>query len=288
MYAVKVAVKSILREKWINLLTAVAIGFALLILSVAVFTLYNLEMVSKQLPEKFTIMLYLKDGLSREKIEEVKASVRQEELVKGVVFISREKAFHELKESLRGADYILEGLEENPLSPSMEVKIRKELFSSEAVENLIERLRGMPSVEDIDYGKVFLDFMQSFRTSMRAIGIFFATLVFFSILFVINSTVKILFYRRNDEIETYKLLGATAGFIRSPFLIEGGVIGFAGGVLGILESFAFYYVLFFRLGKNLPLLHYLSFPVEVFWALPFIGLLLGLWGTSIALGRVRF
>ncbi len=287
MYLLKLAIKSILREKWINILTAITIGFALLILSITVFILYNIELVSEKLPEKFTIMVYLQDGLSKDEIDDSKELMEREKLVKSVVYISKEEAFKELKESLKGSEYILEGLDENPLSPSFEVRIKKELFSMEEVESLIKKLENEPQVDAIDYGRGFLDFVQSFKKAMRVVGIFFATLIFFAIIFVIYSTVKILFYRRNDEIETYKLLGATAGFIRAPFLIEGGVIGLLGGIFGIIESYAFYYVLF-NLGRDIPLLGYMSFPVHIFGVLPVVGLMLGLFGTVFALGRVKF
>jgi cell division transport system permease protein len=287
LYLLKLAIKSILREKWINILTAITIGFALLILSITVFTLYNIELVSEKLPEKFTIMVYLQDGLSNDEIDSSKELMEREKLVKSVVYISKEEAFKELKESLKGSEHILEGLDENPLSPSFEIRIKKELFSMEEVEALIKKLENEPQVDAIDYGRGFLDFIQSFKTAMRMVGIFFATLIFFAIIFVIYSTVKILFYRRNDEIETYKLLGATAGFIRAPFLIEGGVIGLLGGIFGIIESYAFYYVLF-NLGRDIPLLGYMSFPVHIFGVLPIVGLMLGLFGTVFALGRVKF
>lgn len=287
MYLLGLAIKSILREKWINLLTSITIGFSLLILSMTIFTVYNIEGVSDKLPEKFTIMVYLKDDLSSDEISKAQSQVEGKELVKEVLYISKEKAFSELKSNLKGSAFVLEGIEDNPLSPSFEVKIKKELFSVEKVESLIDILQDEPYVEDIDYGRGFLDFVHSFRTAMRAVGIFFTLLIVFAIIFVIYSTVKILFYRRKDEIETYKLLGATAGFIRAPFLIEGGVIGFLGGLFGIAESYAFYYVIV-RLGHNIPLIGFMDFPVQFFAVLPVVGLMLGLFGTIFALGRIRF
>lgn len=264
------------------------IGFALLIFSITVFTVYNLELISKKLPEKFTVVAYIKDGLSWNEVQEIKASLKKDTFVKNVVYISKEQAYRELKRSLKGAEYILEGIEENPLSPSFEIRVNKEVFTMGAVENFIKRLEKMPSVEDIDYGKGFLDFVRSFKITMRIVGVFFSALIFFAIIFVIYSTIKILFYRRNNEIETYKLLGATSGFIRAPFLIEGGLFGFVGGVFASIAAFAFYYALFFKVGKNLALLKYISFPVEVFGILPIVGLVLGLLGTAAAVGRIKF
>jgi len=288
MYTLKIALKSMLREKRINILTALTIGLALLVFSVTVFFLFNLGTVAGQLPEKFTVMVYVKDDIPESDLKMIQKEIETEKIVKSADYISKEKAFEELKKNLRGAEFILEGLEENPLLPSFEVRIRKELFSIKAVEDLSQKIAAKPWADGIDYGKGFLDFIHSFRSAMSAIGVVVAGLLFFSIIFVIYSTIKINFYRRLDEIETYKLLGATANFIRAPFLIEGGVIGLAGGVFGVLGSFLFYYALFFRVGKDLPLIQYLVFPSELFPLMPFIGVFLGLLGTVVAIGRVKF
>jgi len=108
------------------------------------------------------------------------------------------------------------------------------------------------------------------------------------IVFVCYSTVKILFYRRKEEIETFKLLGATKGFIRTPFLIEGAVIGTAGGILGLLGIFAFYYLVILRLSVAMPIFKMILFPSDLFLPLPFIGMFLGITGAVIALGRLKY
>jgi len=288
MYALKIALKSMVKEKRINILTAITIGLALLVFSVTVFFLFNLGSIAEQLPEKFTVMAYVKENVPESDIRSIQKELENEKIVKSVVYISKEKAFDELKKTMRGSEFILEGLEENPLVPSFEVRIKKELFTTQAVEDLARRIESKQWADSVDYGKGFLDFIHSFKAAMSAIGVVVAGLLFFSIVFVIYSTIKILFYRRMDEIETYKLLGATANFIRAPFLVEGGVIGLAGGVFGVLGSFLFYYALFFRIGKSLPLIQYLVFPAELFSLLPFVGVFLGLLGTVVAIGRVKF
>ncbi|MGE5892723.1 MAG: cell division protein FtsX, partial [bacterium] len=110
MYSLKIAIKSLMREKWINLLTSLTIGLALLVLSVTVFSVYNLGAIAKKLPEKFTVMVYLKDGLTDADIEKMKVQLQGERLVQSATYISKEKAFKELKDTLRGAAFVLEGL----------------------------------------------------------------------------------------------------------------------------------------------------------------------------------
>lgn len=288
MYQLGVAIKSLFREKWINLLTSLTIGFALLILAATLFIVSNLNTVVRKLPERFTVIIYLKDGISAADIQQMKRDLGAEKIVKDVTFVSKEDAFDDLKKTLSGSDFVLEGLEENPLSASFELKLRREMFTAEGVQKLVGAIREMPFTEDVDYGKGSVEFIHSFMRAISIVGGLFAGLIALSIVFVIYSTIKILFYRRNDEVETYKLLGATAGFIRAPFLIEGAAVGFVGGLAGLAGAYGFYYVLFTEFGGTFPLLRYLSFPVLSIGLLPFFGAALGIIGSVVAIGRIKF
>ncbi|HMK43785.1 MAG TPA: hypothetical protein VK445_06570, partial [Dissulfurispiraceae bacterium] len=64
-YSLHVALQSIWREKWINLLTVLAIATSLLIVSLMVFAYFNLEQIAGKLPERFSMAVYLKDGISQ-------------------------------------------------------------------------------------------------------------------------------------------------------------------------------------------------------------------------------
>jgi cell division transport system permease protein len=107
-------------------------------------------------------------------------------------------------------------------------------------------------------------------------------------IFVCYSTVKILFYRKNEEMETYKLLGATRGFIRTPFIIEGAVIGFGGGILSLIGILLIYYIVIFKLSDIIPLFKGVIFPVNVSFFIPLAGLFIGMIGAVIAIGRIRY
>jgi cell division transport system permease protein len=106
--------------------------------------------------------------------------------------------------------------------------------------------------------------------------------------FVCYSTVKILFYRKNREIETYKLLGATRGFIRAPFIIEGAVVGLSSGILSLAGIFSLYYVIIYKLSFAIPLFKTIVFPINMSFFLPLIGLLIGMTGAFFAIGRLKY
>ncbi len=72
-----------------------------------------------------------------------------------------------------------------------------------------------------------------------------------------------------------------------PFLIEGGVIGFFGGIIGIIGALLFYFAITYRLSMVIPVLKTLVFPIEILILLPVTGLALGIVGSAIAIGRLR-
>ncbi len=107
-------------------------------------------------------------------------------------------------------------------------------------------------------------------------------------LFVCYSAIKLLFYRKIEEIETYKLLGATKWFIRAPFIIEGATIGITGGILSLLGMLLLYYSVILRLSLTIPLFKTLLFPINLSFILPVIGAGIGILGAFIAIGRIKY
>ncbi|MEW6675469.1 MAG: permease-like cell division protein FtsX [Nitrospirota bacterium] len=287
-YAFRLAFQSVLREKWINLLSTLTIATGLLIITFAVFSVYNIDAATKKLPEKFSIMLYLDDNLPGQELENVINTLRKDSAVETVRYISRDDALKELKGTLKDANYVLEGLGENPLPDSIELKLKKEAVGPETAKRLATDAKKIKGVNEVEYGEKFLSSIYSIKVGMKVIVLTLIIATSAGIIFVCYSTVKILFYRRTDEIETYKLLGATRGFVRAPFIIEGALIGTAGGLLSLIGIISFYYMVLLKLTLTIPLFKAILFPTNIFLLLPVTGLFLGITGAVIALGRLRF
>ena len=287
-FAFRLAARSILHEKWINLLSILTIAAGLFFTAITVLSVYNVDIATKKLPEKFSVMLYLKDNLSREELENIINTARKDDAVKTVKYISRDEAMKELKTTLKDTKYVLDGLGENPLPDSIEVKLKDEAVGPDTAKRLTAKLREIKGIDEIEYGEKFLSSIYSIKVGMKTIGIVFVIIMSAGMIFVCYSTVKILFYRKNDEIETYKLLGATGRFIRAPFIIEGAVIGFSGGLLSLIGILSLYYTVIFRLSYTIPLFKTIIFPINTSLYLPMVGLLLGMTGAVIAIGRIRY
>jgi cell division transport system permease protein len=287
-YAFKFAIHSMLREKWINLLSILTIGAGLLVISLALFSVYSIDSFTRKLPEKFSMILYLDDSLPKDKVEQLMNSLKTKSIVTSAKYISKENAIKELKTMFKNSNYIFEGLEENPLPDSIEIKLKKEAVGPEKVKKLAEEITKLKGVNEVDYGEKLLAALYTIRSGLTTIGVVLVTVLLAGIIFVCYSSVKILFYRRNEEIETFKLLGATRWFIRIPFFIEGAVIGTGGGIMSLISVFTFYYMFLMKLSLETPIFQTIFFPSHLFLILPLVGLFLGVTGAAIALGRLKY
>ncbi|TAN43990.1 MAG: ABC transporter permease [Nitrospirae bacterium] len=286
-YSFKSACRSIAREKWINLLSTLTVGSSLFIITLTSFFLYNVELVASRIPERFSMVVYLKKELSKEETDAVINTIKQRQDVMGITYLSREDAMNELKQALKDSGNILEGLDENPLAASIELKLKRDFISTTGTKQIAESIKAVNGVDDVFYGEKIAEAIYRLRRSLENISIIIFLTISAGVVFVMYSTVKILFYRKKNEIDILKLLGATGGFIRGPFLIEGGLIGLSGGLLGLCMALMFYFALTYRLSRVIPMLKTLVFPVEILVALPVIGIILGIIGAAIAIGRIR-
>ncbi|HMK59877.1 MAG TPA: permease-like cell division protein FtsX [Dissulfurispiraceae bacterium] len=286
-YSSRTAINSLRREKWINLLSSLTVAASLLVSAMVVLTIYNLDSYIRLLPERFTMVAYLKDGVSTEDVQKLAAVLKSKEYVSSVRYISKEQALNDMKRTLKDVSNILEGIDENPLSSAIEVKLKKESVSALSVTRISEDLKKMPGIEDVYYEAKIAETVYLLKTSIENLSIIILCIIGFVVLFVIASTVKILLYRRKAEIEIIKLLGATGGFIRTPFLIEGGVIGFLGGLFATAGLAIFYYMLTTSFSAFMPVLRTMVLPWQIIVLLPVAGIVMGVMGSFISVGRLR-
>jgi cell division transport system permease protein len=286
-YATRTAFRSLYKDKWINLLSSITVAASLVVSAVAILLVYNFDIFTRALPEKFSMTVYLKDRLPQQDAGKLDETIRSRGYVVGTKYISSEQALQELQRSLGPVTNVFEGLEGNPLSAAIEVKLKPEMVSAASVKNISDEIRNMPGVDDVSYEEKIAETVHLIKTSVENLSLFILGIIVFIVLFVISSTVKILFYRRKSEIEIIKLLGATGGFIRKPFLIEGGVLGTMGGIFAVIGATVFYYLTTEVFSAFMPILAKMVMPGEVMVFIPIAGMLMGLAGSIISVGRLK-
>ncbi|MEW6715403.1 MAG: permease-like cell division protein FtsX [Nitrospirota bacterium] len=290
LYSCQIALKNIVSEKWINFLTILSISVGLLLLTSYLTITLNIDTVIKRWGTGFGMVVYLDDGLSLETKETIKELLKQDSDILELKYVSSDEALKELREVLGNRSSILESMEANPLPSSFELKLKREALDPIYIEQKAARIKEMTGIEDVQYGEKWLSSLNTISVVMQAIALILGVAIFIAIAFITYSTIKVLFYRRKEEIETLKLLGATRSFIKMPFLIEGFLIGGVSGIISALSLFALYRFTVLKFVQFLPSIRGLlvSLPVEAYIAIPFAGALMSLTGSFFATGRIRY
>jgi len=289
-YSSQTALKGLWREKWINVLTVLTISLALLILSTFILVTMNIDLTLREWSKGFGLVVYLKDNMKAEEENLLWEYFKKDGDIVEINYISKEQALKELKETLGETSPIFEGLEENPLPPSFELKLKREALEPSRVKQKAGHIKQLPGVEDVGYGEKWLSSLSSLSRWMKVMGGILGSIIFIAIAFVTYSTIKILFYRRAEEVETLKLLGAPRSFIRLPFLIEGLFIGTLGGVIGFFSLLGLYGFTIYRAVELLPSIKgaVAFFPPMAYPVFPLTGAVMSLIGSIFAIGRIRY
>jgi cell division transport system permease protein len=290
LYSIQSALKNLWAEKWINLLTTFSVGIGLLILSTFVTVTLNMDSVLKKWGTSFGIVVYLDDSISAETTGTVRELFKQDPDILEIIYISEEEALKELRTILGEDASILENLAINPLPSSFELKLKRDLLEPIFVKKKAEEIKKMSGVAEVQYGEKWLTSLNTVSRLMKASSIFLGGAILIAIIFITYNTIKIFFYRRKEEIETLKLLGATKSFIRLPFLIEGLVIGIIGGIIGSLALFGIHSLIVAKGFNFMPSVKaiIISIPVEIFLSIPIVGALMSITGSFFAVGKIRY
>jgi cell division transport system permease protein len=286
-YALSTAISGLWREKWVNSLCTFTIAAGLLIISIALVLVYNVHMVMERIPDRFSVLVFLKDGI-KDRPGTLINKLESIEGVNGARYISSQDALRELKAAVDDPGLVLGELEGNPLPASVELRLTRAAVTDDRVSDIAGQAGAFDGVDDVHYATSVLRVIQSLQLYAKGAGMGLVIILGVAVLFVSYSTVKILLYRKQDEIDTLKYLGATKGFIRAPFLLEGAFMGTLAGMLALGGLGLIYAAAAYELGGALPVLDNLNIPLALLPALPLLGLTIGVSGAHLAVGKIRF
>ena len=237
-YSVREAFAGFQRAPLLTGLAAGMVGLALFVIGLFGLVTHNLQVALGQIESRVEVVAYLDDDATAADIEGAVLSLRDQPEVASVVFVSKDSAMARAQRDLRDFREVFSGLEVNPLPASLEVRLADGNRSPESVELLASIAQAMDIVEDVEFGREWVDRLDTLRrlagVSSLALGFAFAVVA----ALIIATALRIAIFARKDEIYVMRLVGARDGFIRRPFLLEGFLTGLAGGVLAIVLTFA--------------------------------------------------
>jgi len=265
-----------------------AVTTTLLLVSVFLALMMNLNHVAANIEEDVQIKVLIDVTATDEEISELGQSIESLNRVASVEFSSRDQELEDLISSMgdEGDAFSLLDEDENPLNDAYIVKA----FEPQDTIELAEEIETMNRVEKINYGQGVVENIFKFNNYARNIGLILIVALLFTAIFLISNTVKITIIARRREIEIMKLVGATNWFIRWPFFIEGLLLGVLGSIIPITLLFTGYYFL----DKNADVVNQFEFitilPFNPFvWQLSgivlLIGAVIGVWGSVMSVRK---
>ena len=237
----------------------------------------NPSKAESNLKAELTMDVFLKEELSRTRIDELKIYFDNIEGITEVRYLSKRDALFKMRE-IFGLEMI-SGLDDNPLPPSFVLGVEASLYDPVAAEEVAGEIEKLVEVEDVVFAGEMLDRLRSILETIRVLGLIIALLVAFSAIFIVANTVRVAISDRRKAVEIMQLVGATRGYILTPFVSLGGIIGLSGGALASL-------LLWYLTRTISEHIIEVSFPERYdIVAFILIGLLLGMIGALIATRR---
>ena len=246
---------------------------------------YNLDLQVAKLETQSEIMVWVDDTYTREQAEAMGESIRAIPNVSSAQFIPKEQSLADYKQQMGEDAYILEGLEEdNPLRDGYRITMRDISLH----EQTVEQLKQVPGVGDTNSKKEFSDKLIQIRKVVNAICYTLVAMLGAVSIFIISNTVKLAMFARREEIGIMRMVGATNHFIRTPFVVEGLVLGeVAAGLAFGLEFLVYDYIAEHLVNATglMKMVEFADFAWPLLAIMLVAGLVLGVGGSVVTIRK---
>ncbi len=280
MYALRQALRAI-RANWVaSVATITTMTLSLTILAGFSLVSLNLNEVLRELQTELEVSAFLTRDADPNLLMR---TVRDWNAVATAEFTGRDQVLSELVAdlpSLRQAAALVE----NPLPDTISLR----LFDPSQTPEVRARLLALPGVADVEDGSEAVETFLAVNDALRVGGSILIVVLLGSALFAIVNSIRAAITARRREIEVMRLVGATRGFIRAPFLIEGFLLGLFSAVATLALVIPGYQYIVARLSPQVPFVPFVRDPLllgQVALLLSALSILVGLVGSAIAVSQ---
>lgn len=192
----------------------------------------NVNHMMKELESSQGMQVFMTKKVSDDQIQELEEKIKDLPDVAKVEFISKEQGMNTFKERFGENAKILDAYtgDDNPITDSFVVTLTK-LEKSEEVKAQIE---GFENVKNIELRDKTIEALIKVTNGVRIVSAVILMLLIVISVFIIANTIKLTVHARRKEISIMKYVGATNGFIRWPFIVEGIIIGVVAALISVL------------------------------------------------------
>ena len=227
--------RSIKTHSFMSFASVTIIMACLIIMGSVTLLSFNIDALIKNLEDQNEVVAFVDDAIAdEEQARAIQTSLEALENVSSVEFISRDNAMETFMSKYDSS--LREGIDETVFRHRFVIHLQDIALMAETQTEL----EGIPGIAKV---KAHLDYASAFvtlRNIVSAVSLVLTIILVFVSIFIMSNTIKLTTFGRREEIAIMKMVGATNGFIRLPFVVEGLVLGLLGGGLAFLAEWGLY------------------------------------------------
>ncbi|MEL7834792.1 cell division protein FtsX [Fodinibius sp. Rm-B-1B1-1] len=278
-YVVKEGIAGISRARLAAFTSMFSLFIAVLLLGLLARLGYNGYEVAQSLKQSIDVEVFLVD-LDDRTTNELSREFEQQQLVQEVTYISKDSAAAIFENEFGAAGSSLADLKFLPASFKLNIDPDADVSQVDSLVGEIQEYRG---VDEVQFNQQLLKRIESNFETAAMVGGGLGVLILLASMILVFNTIRLTIYAKRDLIKAMKLVGATNGFIRRPFVVEGVLQGLIAGLLAVGVMFgAFHYIL----PEYIPQLGILEWPFGRWYylcgAMLLLAVFMGFWGSQWA------
>ncbi len=249
-YLISEGFRNVFKNKKSSFTSLITMICAMFIFGVAFAIGENANSVVEQVSKSQGIQVFMVRDATDEQINTLESEIWNigTDKIQKVEFVSKQQALEEMKTNFEDNQWIFEGYEgENNIFPVSYIVRLTDLSYTKEVEDKISQ---MDNVDEIRSSNKVIDTLIKIARGVRiAVMVIFVLLIIMAVT-IISNTIKLTVHSRRREISIMKYVGATNGFIRGPFVVEGIVIGLCAALITILMVGLSYSIIIEKMGNS--------------------------------------
>jgi cell division transport system permease protein len=264
------------RAPLLSALSVMTIAFSLFSLGLFVLVAVNIREALQQVEERVEIRAYIAEGTPVEALAAALGDIGAFPEVARADGVSQDEALERARSELGEFRDVFDAAF---LPASIEVRLKPGFRDPETVGAVAARIRTYPFVDDVRFGEEWVRKLYNIRNIATAAGVILGVAFAAVAVIIIGATIRMAVLARGREISIMRLVGATDGFIRRPFLLEGLAKGILGGFLALGLTFLAHSLI----SRTLVTTQF--FDERIILAGIAFGALIGLVGSAVSVGR---
>ena len=238
-FTLKQGIVNIKRNWMFSLASILTMAACIFLVGVFYSIVNNVDNIAHKVEQEVPITVFFNEGTTQEQIDQISAQISQRPEVEKVEFTSADQAWEDFKEEyFQGSDAAEGFRDDNPLVNSANLAVYMNQIEMQG--ELVAYIQGLDQVREVEQSEEAANTLGSFNRLVSYASLVIIVLLIVISVFLISNTISVGIAVRKEEIGIMKYIGATDGFVRAPFVLEGMVLGLIGAAIPLTALYFLY------------------------------------------------